>query len=1518
MTTGAHAIGIIDKLQGVVEVTRPDGSTQTLQKGDPVYQDDIIVTKNGSMIAIEFEDGSVIGLSEDARMTLDSMVYDPETGEGDSSFTIFEGMFQAVSGDIAANNPGDMVINTPVSTIGIRGTTIAGEAAEEGQPNSIVLLPNDDGTVGAISVATDGGVQAITQPNTGLSLTSKFAPLMPPAPIPSALIQQNFGSVMQFTPTGKYEERRQETEQQQQQQQAEPQPEASPDANAQQGEASNDETPPDAVNGDEAPVAAGEETPPEGGEENVDPEGEASSEEGEAVVEAEPAPEGIEPTADGEPAPDGVEPKMDGESVPEGQEPSMDGEPAPEGSEPNDDAALAPTDVPAAEGAAEGGKEPQPERSEAGSESGVEASGNNESAGTAPEGSSAELKSAGGEAQGGSEAQGVQTFSDASSFDGQSGGDAPAGEGNKPSGESAQQGATETANLAASQQPPAAPPAVSPAPVSSAQPLNGFQQAANSSNPMAAFISPPGGASAAGTSAPNNAPAAANTGGAAGAKVAGKAAAGTLLGKAGESLLPSEQSSVTATTQTKNDDFARQQAQTTAIATEQTKVNATLPPPPPPSTSEAPPPASTATAPTATAPVAPPPQTVVAPPPPTNTTTTTAATAGTANTTTTVNPDVVSSVDYALVANEVNLTLSGSGHIDGTGNAAANLIVGNASNNRLSGGDGADTLLGGAGKDWIYGDYGSDSMMGEAGNDMLVSEFGSASEHDTLDGGAGDDFIVAQDSDYNTLLGNIGLDHFGLDSSDYNSVDGGDGVDTIYLRSDDNTGSNHNTVLGGAGNDYLEIEHGSGNSVVGGAGADEFRVREGSGNTLVGGADGDTYDLMDMDEVAGTLFIQTGEGYDTIKVRGYSNANSTAQNITVTAVDASGTVGNHEDSSQTVLEFHGIKYSDLAFSQSSQNLVVTYPVGGTTQDSITLEGYFDAGVMINRSFVFSFPDFPHENYRYLSLASYDTLADFDNSTIGGGDGTANLMYGTSGDNYIDGQGGFDTIIGGKGNDYIIGGTESDSLDGGEGFDTVSFETNSIGMDVYLESGMAQNNTTAVTEFDTIIGFEGVIGSYYNDSIIGDANDNILEGRDGNDTISGGAGNDLILGGLGSDSLDGGAGEDTISFAGATTDMTISLGGGYASDAGAVYDTITGFEAVEGSGYNDIITGNISSDNILLSGRAGNDQITGGYAKDVLIGGEGVDTLDLMADSNQDVIRYHSSSDVSSGADYVYNFKSSEAYATNEDILDISGLIYSGDTNYSGNSFEYFLDNGYLILDDTSYAGDVLVKFDADGSAGGGSAVSVAHLSGISSATEMGWHNFQLSHDAIVHYYDSGAAVTINKATYDDDFMIVGSNYDDVITGGTGRDTIDGGAGNDTISGGSGDDVIYFNTLGVGSVINGGDGYDALMLGDNVIDFSNSVPTIQNIEVLYINSTGDIKNLGISDVVSMSGSGMAELFIEGPSNNNISDPVHILDSTENWTLVSAAADPHYHDGYSTYVAEDATTGEHAVVHVSNTI
>lgn len=270
---GGESIGVVEKLKGVVTVNR-NGQEIELEQGDLVFQNDVIETEGDGSIGITFEDGSVFTLGAEARMTLDEFVYDPDTGDGSSSVNVIKGMFKFVSGEIAANNPGEMQVETPVATIGIRGTTGGGSVQGEGADNQFFLEPNADGTVGWFDVTTAQGTTPMNQPNTMVGLTSFNDVPPPPQFVSPNQIKQAFSQVVEFSPAGKYDARQNNNSEAVNDPKATNNQESAPNTDAQQNDASEEGAPDgEASEGGDQQEASGEETAEAEGEA---PEGEAT------------------------------------------------------------------------------------------------------------------------------------------------------------------------------------------------------------------------------------------------------------------------------------------------------------------------------------------------------------------------------------------------------------------------------------------------------------------------------------------------------------------------------------------------------------------------------------------------------------------------------------------------------------------------------------------------------------------------------------------------------------------------------------------------------------------------------------------------------------------------------------------------------------------------------------------------------------------------------------------------------------------------------------------------------------------------------------------------------------------------------------------------------------------------------------------------------------------------------------------------------------------------------------------
>jgi VCBS repeat-containing protein len=117
----AQVIGHVTKLSGSATAVR-NGVSVILNNGDNVEKGDVVSTGGDSTLGITFIDGTVFGLSSNARMVLNEMVYDPNGSSNSSLLSLVAGTITFVAGETAKH--GDMKIDTPVATMGIRGTAV--------------------------------------------------------------------------------------------------------------------------------------------------------------------------------------------------------------------------------------------------------------------------------------------------------------------------------------------------------------------------------------------------------------------------------------------------------------------------------------------------------------------------------------------------------------------------------------------------------------------------------------------------------------------------------------------------------------------------------------------------------------------------------------------------------------------------------------------------------------------------------------------------------------------------------------------------------------------------------------------------------------------------------------------------------------------------------------------------------------------------------------------------------------------------------------------------------------------------------------------------------------------------------------------------------------------------------------------------------------------------------------------------------------------------------------------------
>ncbi len=696
---------------------------------------------------------------------------------------------------------------------------------------------------------------------------------------------------------------------------------------------------------------------------------------------------------------------------------------------------------------------------------------------------------------------------------------------------------------------------------------------------------------------------------------------------------------------------------------------------------------------------------------------------------------VLSAITYTLGANVENLTLTGTAAINGTGNAADNVLIGNRAANVLTGGAGNDQMAGGAGNDIYYVDSPADVVIelpGEGNDrvyttvsytlssqveDMVLSGtaaitgignalnntisanaagdgLNGAAGNDTLFGGIGDDTLDGGPGT-DTMSGGLGNDSYYVDSpTDVVLEAVGAGIDTVYstirytlapaLENLTLLGTSNIAGLGNALNNIL-IGNSGANVLIGGAGDD----------TMMGGIGNDTYYVDTPGDVVTEL---PGQGTDRVYSPITYTLTANVEQLVLTGLATIDGTGNALDNSVTgnaannVLT--GLGGNDTLNGGSGSDTMI----GGAGDDiyfvdtmgDVVIEALNEGVDRVNSSITYTLP----ANVEVLALLGGAPI----NAT---GNALTNLLAGNVNANVLDGGAGVDTMNGGLGDDTYIVDSSADIVNEAvnAGFDTVlssATYTLSVNVENLTLTGSAAINGT---------------GNSANNTITGNAKANVLTGGAGDDVIDGGAGNDRMIGGAGSETyfVDS-TGDVIVEAPGEGTDRVFSSAT-YTLSANVENLTLTGTAAIDGTGNagDNSLVGN-SAHNVLTGG-AGNDALDGRAGDDTMVGGAGNDTY--AVDSVGDVV-------IEAAGEGTDRINSSVSYTLPLDveILALTGNAAINATGnaqvnlIAGNAAANVLDGGAGIDTLSGGGGDDTLVYDAaDSSIQGGAGVDTLRLPG---------------------------------------------------------------------------------------------------------------------------------------------------------------------------------------------------------------
>jgi len=541
-----------------------------------------------------------------------------------------------------------------------------------------------------------------------------------------------------------------------------------------------------------------------------------------------------------------------------------------------------------------------------------------------------------------------------------------------------------------------------------------------------------------------------------------------------------------------------------------------------------------------------------------------------------------------------------------------------------------DDLTGGAGDDFLSGGSGDDVLAGGAGDDSFTTSMGN----DVIDGGTGEDTLIIFGAKANF---DIFGDSNALTVSDRTGLEGRmtvTSVEKIYFLTDGDIYSGQD-LFGYYGSDADDIITASDldNRVYGQSGNDALFGL--AGNDLLEGGAGD--DVIDG-----------GAGIDTANYNGTSSSYAIIRNIN-----------------------NSVSVNALA-------------AGLDNGDDLL------------------------QNIEFAHFSGDDVTIDFSALPITGSDGD-DTFSGDDQDNTLIGQGGNDTLNGLGGDDILEGGVGDDFIDGGDGVDTARYMGNSTDYEL-MRTNPTDSRVVALAQLSTegsdslhnveflYFSADGVtvnlrdlpfVGTYTDDLLVGDDQDNSLNGlagndeligADGRDVLVGGDGDDVLDGGTGSNILDGGTGLDVARYSGASVDYTV-----YFETDGLLhvfdnqtFDVLTNIESIF-----------FSSDGVLLSvsdisplGTILDDEILGSNRSDILYGLDGEDVL--FGDDGGDVL------DGGFGSDQMFGGEGDDVYyVDNFDDLVVENLDEGFD--FVNSSISYSLGDNveglYLWSDDFAINGN---------------------------------------------------------------------------------------------------------------------------------------------------------------------------------------------------------------------------------------
>lgn len=173
-------VGRVITQTGEVAAIGPDGERRELSRRDPVFEGDTLVTGKPGRAQIRFEDEGLTHLRPDTRFEIEQYRSGEEGGDEEKNVLtrLVEGGLRTITGAVGREDEDNYRMDTPVASIGIRGTQYELNYCQQ------ECAGNDPGLYGGVA---EGGIRVSNQGGTASFAEGQYFHVASPSKPPRDL-----------------------------------------------------------------------------------------------------------------------------------------------------------------------------------------------------------------------------------------------------------------------------------------------------------------------------------------------------------------------------------------------------------------------------------------------------------------------------------------------------------------------------------------------------------------------------------------------------------------------------------------------------------------------------------------------------------------------------------------------------------------------------------------------------------------------------------------------------------------------------------------------------------------------------------------------------------------------------------------------------------------------------------------------------------------------------------------------------------------------------------------------------------------------------------------------------------------------------------------------------------------------------------------------------------------------------------------------------------------------------------